>query len=469
MKAKWVVILVLALGAIGLGWYGLAKYRSRAVVSVQTGRVVRQDIARVVVASGEIKPRNYINIGANAQGQLVDILVKEGDRVRKGQLLARIEDIQPQADLEAQRAAVGTAEADSSAFEAGIKAADQTLLAQQATIERTQSDLEKAQQDHDRYQNLLEAGLVARQDFEARRAALKSAAATVREAQSRLAQSRAQRDQAAAQLSASQKRAAQARASMARYSNIVRKHNAFAPLDGVVTNLPVRVGETVVPGIQNSAASTIMTIADLSLITAEVKVDEADIVSLKLDQATDISIDAVPNQTFHGRVIEIGNTAILRSSGLAASQSAVSGQEAKDFKVIVALDNPPDYIRPGLSCTARVTTATRQKTLTIPVQALTVREKGDLEAAAPGGGATPARIDPVAEKRRRERVQGVFAIQAGKAKFLKVESGISGSTEIEVLGGIQEDEEIITGPYQVIRTLRPGAQVKVDNQPPQKG
>ena len=134
----------------------------------------------------------------------------------------------------------------------------------------------------------------------------------------------------------------------------------YSPIDGVVTNLPVRVGETVVPGIQNSPASTIMTVADMSLITAEVKVDETDIVNVKLGQTADITIDAMPNRTFKGRVIEIGNTAILRSTGLAASQSTVSSQEAKDFKVVVALNDPPEDIRPGLSCTAKVTTATRE-------------------------------------------------------------------------------------------------------------
>ena len=190
-----------------------------------------------------------------------------------------------------------------------------------------------------------------------------------------------------------QKRIAQARAGLVRFNDILQKHNAFAPLDGVVTNLPVRVGETVVPGVQNSAASTIMTIADMSLITSEVKVDETDIVNVRLDQAADITIDAIPNKTFKGHVIEIGNTAILRSTGVAASQSAVSSQEAKDFKVVVALDSPPEEIRPGLSCTAKITTATRKNVLTIPIQALTVRQKGQLEPKPANGKAVQAAAD----------------------------------------------------------------------------
>jgi HlyD family secretion protein len=224
----------------------------------------------------------------------------------------------------------------------------------------------------------------------------------------------------------------------------------------------------VVPGVQNSASSTIMTIADMSLITAEVKVDETDIVSVKLGQKADITIDAIPNKTFKGHVIEIGDTAILRSTGLAASQSAVSSQEAKDFKVVIAMDDPPQDIRPGLSCTAKVTSATRQRALTIPIQALTIRQKGDLEEKPKtGGGAmAAAKPDPAAEKARKEEVQGVFVVSGGKAVFRKVETGITGATDIEVLNGLQEGDEIVTGSYQVIRTLRNQAQVKVDNKAP---
>jgi HlyD family secretion protein len=288
--------------------------------------------------------------------------------------------------------------------------------------------------------------------------------AVVRQSEARLVQARAQREQTAAQLNSSQKRIGQVRANLARATDVLHKFNAYAPLDGVVTNLPVRVGETVVMGIQNSAASTIMTIADMSLITSEVKVDESDIVNVKLDQIADITIDAIPNRTFKGHVIEIGNTAILRSSGVAASQSAVSSQEAKDFKVVVAVDTPPEEIRPGLSCTAKITTATRQNVVTIPIQALTVRQKGDLERKPEKGAAQAAAVvDPAAEKARKEEIQGVFVISAGKAEFHKVETGITGTTDIEVLSGLKPGDEIITGTYQVIRTLRNEAQVKVDN------
>src|SRR5690242_9569625 len=181
--------------------------------------------------------------------------------------------------------------------------------------------------------------LVAKQDYDQRRADYDSAAASVRENEARVAQMQAQRAQTLAQLNGAQKRVAQAQANLARLDNVLARFDVLAPLDGVVTNLPVRVGETVVPGVQNSAASTIMTIADMSLITAEVDVDETDIVNVQLGQPAEVTIEAMPNQTFKGRVTEIGNSAILRSSGLAASQSNTSTQEAKDFKVVVALDD----------------------------------------------------------------------------------------------------------------------------------
>jgi HlyD family secretion protein len=205
-----------------------------------------------------------------------------------------------------------------------------------------------------------------------------------------------------------------------------------------------------------------MTIADMSLITAEVKVDETDIVNVKLNQIADVTVDAIPNKTFKAHVIEIGNTAILRSSGVAASQSNTSSQEAKDFKVVLAVDNAPDEMRPGLSCTAKITTATRNNVLTIPIQALTVRQKGDL-VKQPGKGVAQAASDPIADKALKEEFQGVFVIHNGKAEFRKVDTGITGTTDIEVLNGLQKDDEIVTGSYQVIRTIRNEAQVKVDN------
>jgi HlyD family secretion protein len=457
----WLAVLVVTILTAGV-YVGVKRSRA-GIVTVQTGRVVRQDLVSQVTASGEIKPRNYINIGANAMGRLTDIYVREGDHVRKGQLLARLESVQAEADVQAQKAALSSAEADAASAEAAVTAADENLRTAQASIDRAKAEVEQARSNFSRAEQLFKEKLIARQEFDQRKADYDSLLAGVREAEARLAQARAQRGQTASQLDAAQKRVAQVRATVRRASDVLEKHLAISPLDGVVTNLPVRVGETVVPGIQNSPASLIMTIADMSLITAEVKVDETDIVNVKLDQIANITIDAIPDRTFKGRVTEIGNTAILRSTGLAASQSAISSQEAKDFKVVIALDNPPAEVRPGLSCTAKITTATRQGILTIPIQALTIRQKGDLEPPSKRGVEAAAIPDPVKEKERREEVQGVFAISGDKAVFRKVETGITGATDIEVVSGLKEGEEVVTGSYKVIRTLRNETRVKIDN------
>ncbi len=390
----------------------------------------------------------------------------EGARVRKGQLLAKLESVQPEAEVAAQRATVTSSEAESNAAEAALKAQDSNIRTLQAGLDRVKTDLVRAKADFDRAKQLLDAGLLSKQEFDSRKAAFDSFTAAIPEAESRVAQARANREQFAAQLAASQRRIGVSQANLRRASDALQRTQATAPIDGVVTNLPVRVGETVVPGIQNSAASLIMTIADMSLITAEVKVDETDIVNVKLDQTADITIDAIPGKTFKGHVIEIGNTAILRSTGLAASQSAISSQEAKDFKVVIALDNPPDEIRPGLSSTAKIVTSTRSKAVSIPIQALTVRTKGDLEKKE--GQKDEPVTDPALARAKKEEVQGVFVIRGERAVFQKVDTGITGATDIEVLSGLNEGDEIITGSYKVIRTLRNEAKIKVDNKSPVK-
>jgi len=466
VKRKWKILIFVAAATVIAGGVAAGIHYSRkGIVKVQTGKVKRQDLTAVVTASGEIKPKNYINIGTNtlSPARIVELAVVEGQRVKKGQLLARLESVQPEAEVAAQRAQLRAAEAEAAAAEASLRAADENLRTVQATVDRARAELERAKLNYERAQQLDEEKLIARQDFDQRKAEFESAKAALREAQARQSQAIAQRAQMASQLAAAQRRVALARANLQRAQDVLQRTYARAPLDGIVTNLPVRVGETVVPGIQNSPASLIMTIADMSLITAEVMVDETDIVNIKLNQVADISIDAIPDRTFKGHVIEIGNTAILRSTGLAASQSTVSSQEAKDFKVVIALDNPPPEIRPGLSCTAKITTATRDNVLTVPIQALTIRQKGDLLASGEETANGKA-AEQLSEEERKKEIEGVFVVVNGKAVFREVKTGITGATDIEVIDGLKENEEIITGSYKVIRTIRNGARVEVDNE-----
>jgi HlyD family secretion protein len=456
LKKKWKIVILLALLVLVAGGvFASIKISERGVVTVQTGKVSRADLTSLVTASGEVKPRNYINIGANTQGPvpITAILVKEGDRVKKGQVLARLANVQPSADLRAQQASLNAALADSAASEAAQKSADDSIAVAESQVDHDRADLEQKRIDLKRSKDLFDSKLISSQDYEAKKALFDLAQATLASSERRVSQAKAQRAQAAAQLASSQKKVAQIQALVSRSQDVLSQYAAVAPLDGVVT---------VVPGLQNSAASTIMTIADMSIITAEVHVDETDIVSVRMGQSADVTIDAIPNRIFKGKVIEIGDTALVRSTGVAASQSQTSSQEAKDFKVVIALDIPEELIRPGLSCTAKITTATQPHAIAIPIQALTIRQKGQLEQPKPG---KPVPQDPAAQKAAKQEIQGVFVVKDGKADFCEVKTGITGATEIEVLGGLKEGDQIVTGSYEVIRTIRNNAKVKVNNKP----
>jgi HlyD family secretion protein len=267
-----------------------------------------------------------------------------------------------------------------------------------------------------------------------------------------------------AQVDSAEGRVGQAKAQLTRVSDVLSKTTYTAPFDGTVTNLPVHEGETVVMGIQNSPGSTLMTVADMSIITAEVQVDETDIVNVKLDQAAEVTIDAIPNQTFKGKVSEIGDNAIIRSTGVSTSQSTGGTQEAKDFKVVVTLLDPPPNLRPGLSTTAKITTGLAHDAVTIPIQALTMRDKSDLETQKKTAKALD-KTAPAAPAGKKENtdLQGVFVIKNNKAEFHEVQTGLTGTTEIQVKSGVQPGDVIITGSYKVLKTLRNGAGVKVDN------
>src|SRR6201997_3740620 len=378
---------------------GVAVHESnKGVVTVQTGKAQRQDLSSIVSASGEIKPKTYVNIGANAFGKITHLYVKEGDRVRKGQLLAQLENVQSAADVAATKASLEASRTDALAAEANLNTA-------KADLNRAKADVERMRLDWGRAEGLYKAELIPKAEYETRKANWQSAEAGLAQAEARVAQAKAQLDSAG-------RHVAQTNASLTRASDVLQKTVYAAPYNGMITNLPVREGETVVIGIQNAPGSTLMTLADMSVITAEVKVDETDIVNVQMGQPAQVTIDAIPKKTFKAVVTQIGDNAIVRSTGLSTSQQTSTSQEAKDFKVVVTLQDPPDNLRPGLSATAKVTTATRSSVLAIPIQALTVRTRADLkagsgekdavQAAAPQTEASnPANAD-------KEEVQGVF-------------------------------------------------------------
>ncbi len=438
---------------------GIAVHQSRkGIVTVQTGKAESMDLASIVSASGEIKPKTYVNIGANAFGKITRLYVKEGERVKKGQLLAQLENVQSSADVNATQAGLEAARTDAIA-------ADAALNTSSADLNRAQSDYERAQLDWTRAQGLYQNALIAKSEYDSQRAAFQTAQAGLAQAKARVAQAKAQKDSA-------ERHITQNAANLTHAADVLQKTTYAAPYDGMITNLPVREGETVVIGIQNSPGSTLMTLANMSVITAEVRVDETDIVNVRLGQLAEVNIDAIPKRTFKAVVTEIGNNAIVRSTGVSTSQQTSASQEAKDFKVVVTLQDAPENLRPGLSATAKITTATRSHVLTVPIQALTVRTRADLKASGTDKDAVQAAAPPketskptVADK---DEIQGVFVIRNRKAEFVPVDTGITGTTDIEVLSGLKADDEIITGSYKVLRTLRPGTSVKIDNTAPKK-
>jgi HlyD family secretion protein len=449
MKAKKIALIlgvIVLLGAI-VGF--TVNQSQKNVVTVQTGKVFKQDISSQVTASGQIKPKTIVNVGANAMGRIVRLFVREGDSVKKNQVLAQLENIQSAADVAMTKATLESSQTDAVAAQAALNTA-------QAQFKSSAAELERTKLDYDRYQGLYKAQLVSKADFDTKKGAYEVAEATHAQDAARIAQSKAQVDSANGRIG-------QSRASLTRVNDVLSKTTYTAPFNGTVTNLPVHEGETVVMGIQNSPGSTLMTVADMSIITAEVQVDETDIVNVKLDQSAEVTIDAIPNTIFKGKVSEIGDNAIIRSTGVSTSQSLSGGQEAKDFKVVITLIDPPSNLRPGLSATAKITTGLAHDAVAIPIQALTMRDKNDLEAqkktAKPVDKTAPA--GPT--KKENTDIQGVFVVKNKKAEFHEVVTGLTGSTEIQVKSGLEAGDEIITGSYKVLKTLRNGAGVKVDN------
>ena len=437
-KAAIALAVVLVVG--GIVWYSIYKANEN-VVTVQTGRVARQDLISLVTASGEVRPKTYTNVLGEGIGKITDIVVKEGDHVKKGDVLLHLENIQPGADVQAQMASIEAAES-------GMKASAANFDAAVATAAQRQSDLTKAQLDWQRGQLLYKEQLISKQDYDS--------------AKAQVDQARASRDQARSNLE-------QGQAVLRHTQDILRKTTYTAPIDGIISYIAVRVGENVVPGIQGTSGSSILTISDMSVVTTEVKVDETDITSIRNGQSAEVAIDAIPGTVFKGHVTEVGELAILRTSGQASmTEETANTQEARDFKVVITLDNPPESLRPGLSATAKIQTAQKQNVLSIPIQALAERSQKELDEAKNGtsGNVTLAASTAEGATAAKTDIQGVFLVRDGKAQFVPVQTGISGVTDIEIANGIREGDVIVIGSFKALRTLKPGASVKVDNTTP---
>jgi HlyD family secretion protein len=451
---KKILLIVLAiLVAAGLVTFMVVKQQS-GYTKVMTAKLTKQDLSTIVSGTGQIKPKTYANLGATAMGRITHLYVKEGDHVKAGQLVAEVENVQQEAAVAGQKAAIEADKTDIASYIAAEKTA-------QANLEHAQADLEQKKLDWDRAQALYKAGIMAKQDFDAKKAAYDLDVASVAQAVAQVNQAKANTDSARGHLGT-------AEATLRSYQNVLNLTEATAPFDGIVTNEPVREGETVVEGIQNTEGSTFMTLANMSVVTAEVKVDETDIVNVQLGQPADVTVDAIPNQIFKGHVTEVGDQALLRSTGVATSQSTTGTEEAKDFKVVVTLDSPNDQLRPGLSCTARIMTAHKPNVLALPIQALTVKPQDTTKGT---GGKVEAATDTNSFGIQKQDQQGVFVLRKDehgklRAHFVPVTTGITGATDIEVLTGLKEGDEIVTGPYKTLRGLKDNALVKIDTSAP---
>jgi HlyD family secretion protein len=438
-------ILLIALAVVVVAaLVGVFVWRQQSgYTKVLTAKIVRQDLATVVSGTGQIKPKTYANLGATAMGRITHLYVKEGDLVKKGQTVAAIENVQQEANVSGQQSAIDAAKTDIAADIAAEKTAE-------ANVDKAKADLEQKHLDWEREQSLYKAGIVSKSDFDAKKALYDTDVAALNQAVAALNQSKAQTDSQRGHLKTQV-------ATLRSYQNQLSLTMAVAPFDGIVTNEPVREGETVVEGIQNTEGSTFMTLADMSVITAEVKAD--------------VTVDALPGKVFKGHVTLAGDQALLRSTGIATLQSTTGTEEAKDFKVVITLDTPTSELRPGLSTTAKITTARKANVLSLPIQALTVHNPDDDKAPDKKNQASAQPASSSATPAGVTQPQGVYLVEKDKsgklrAKFLTVTTGITGATDIEALSGLKEGDEIVIGPFKTLRALKNNALLKRDTAKP---
>jgi HlyD family secretion protein len=434
--------IVIVLAAIG---YANVRFKRTPGLEVTTEAIQKRKLEAVVSASGKIQAKRDVNISADTMGRVTDLAVDEGMHVTKGQFLLQI-------DPRNLRTAVQRTEAS-------LQAARSQVEQLKVSIESAKVGLKQAEDNYTRQQNLWKGGLTTREtleraenDFKLRQADLRS-----QEQQLRTQHLRMESESATA--------------ASARYD--LSKVRIESPITGIVTRRNIEEGETVVIGTMNNAGTVLLTIADMSIIQAEVEVDETDIPSVKLGQPAKITIDALPGQTFTGKVTEIGNSPIAQGT------AAQSSTQATNFKVVVTLDKEIAEVRPGFTCTAEITTAVRDNVLSVPIQATTVREvvlddKGNVvrppenekQTRRPSGVTAPAaELKP---GQTRKELEGVFLVQNNKAVFAPVKTGIAGEKYFEVVSGLKEGDKVITGPFASVRSLAEGAAVKqatADNKP----
>lgn len=380
----------------------VVKRRNSKGVEVTVAKVEATDLTSKVSANGQIEAKRKVDLSANVMGQIVNLAVREGDRVKRGDFLLQID----RAQLAANAAGA----------EAGLQSLFSDRAAARATVQERTRDLERARLNY-------EQQIIPLAEYERARTALEAAQANAQALEGRIAQ---------------------ARANLAGARDTLAKTTLRAPMDGLVTRLPVEEGEVAVIGTMNNPGTVLLTISDMSVVEAVMEVDETDVPNVKIGQRATVTVDAYPNKTFDGVVTEVGSSPM---------NQLAAGTEAINFEVKIQLQNPPADMRPGFSASAEITTATRNNIVAVPIQALVVREK------------------PVDEKKaaasvRPEDEEGVYLFdrKESKVQFQPVTTGVTGETSIEVTSGLKPGVEIVTGPFRSLREIKDGDKVRIAKQ-----
>ncbi|HKP48311.1 MAG TPA: efflux RND transporter periplasmic adaptor subunit, partial [Pyrinomonadaceae bacterium] len=450
---------------------------------------VKPELRQTVTASGEVRPIRYIKLTSEVPGRIEEIYVNAGDQVTQGKPLVRVDPTQLQSSQEAQwaaaqasmadvqnaRNAVASAQQGLVVAEASVASARQQLVALQTSVDRAQVDLNTAQRELKRNSDLIEAGVASRSDYDAARdrfdqakialqtakANLESQRVAVKEAVERSNQQKIAVQEARTGIRSSEMRANQQQALLRGQSSQRSKATQLSPLNGVVADIPTRVGEYAVAGL---STTPLMTIADMSTINVEVNVDETEISNVEVGQQAKVKVDALGDKEINAVVTQKNPLAVSKSDTQGGLSNRVNVQEAKEFKVTVELRDMPDDVRnalrPGMSGTATITTKTKNNVVAVPLESIV--EKA---APAPSPGATVAGNTPPAGERPKS-LKGVYVLEGNKVRFIEVTTGITGEADIEVTSGVKAGMEIVRGPSRVLKTLKDGMTVKRQERKP---
>lgn len=486
-KRKIIIIVgaVVVLGAI----IGASVYARRGdLPEVQTAKVEKRPLLESkVTANGEVRPIQFINLTAEVAGRVTDVFVKEGDQVKKGTPLVRVDPTQQtqatavqEASLRASQAEMQNQTVSISVAENAINNALAALNSSQADYERSRVEKTNAEIELKRNTELVETGVVSKSIYDTAKMRYDSAIASMNSANARVEQAKVQvRDaeirvnQARASLGAAQARVGQVQATLRSQQDLLSKTTQYASINGVVVGPIIQVGTF---ALANLSSTPLMIIADMSVINVEVRVDETDVANVKNGQKAKIKVDALGEREMEGEVTEIAASAVTRSGQTIAQTTVAGSQEAKDFKVVIRLTGVSDEVRnrlrPGMSATATINTDRRENVLAIPLQALVERESGP-DGKASGSGTKPdASPSPQAspdKARDRKAIRGVYVVENNKAVFKAVTTGITGENDIEITSGLNEGTEIITGPYRQLRNLKDDMQIKREDKSKRPG